>query len=305
MASDDAREPHSAAYFGPERDFWWNLDHLALIASRRGLASVRSVLDVGSGQGHWGMLLSSVLPGDASFAGVEREPEWVAEAGRRAERLGLADRFRFLQGVAESIPFDDASFDLVTCQTVLIHVPDPRAVVREMLRVAKPGGQVIVAEPNNRVSFLVDSSVTAAAGVEDLVDLIRFRLYCERGKHAVGEGNMSVGDLLPGVFADVGLVDVEAFVSDKAAVMVPPYRTEEQQALKGLLLHEAESGGWGWSRDEAERYYVSGGGEPGDFAPAWDRRIAEARAVAAAVERGAFHSAGGMIHYVVVGTRPG
>jgi SAM-dependent methyltransferase len=303
MASD--ARPHSAAYFGPDRDFWWNLDHLELVASRRGLASVRSVLDIGSGQGHWGMLLSSVLPRDATFAGVEREPEWIEEARRRAERSGLADRFRYVQGVAESLPFADASFDLVTCQTVLIHVPDPRAVVSEMLRVAKPGGQVIVAEPNNRVSFLVNSSVTATADVEDMVDLVRFRLYCERGKQAAGEGNMSVGDLLPGVFAEAGLVDVETFVSDKAAVMVPPYRTEEQQALQDVLLNEAESGGWGWSREETRRFFVAGGGEPGEFEPAWERRIAEARAVAAAVERGTFHSAGGMMHYVVAGTRPG
>jgi SAM-dependent methyltransferase len=304
MVGDEPRDPHSAAYFGPERDFWWNLDHLELIASRRGLAGVRSVLDVGSGQGHWGMLLASVLPRDASVAGIEREPEWVEEAGRRAERCGLADRFRYLQGVAEALPFGDASFDLVTCQTVLIHVADPRAVIREMIRVTKPGGQVIVAEPNNRASFLVDSSVTAEADVDQLVDLIRFRLLCERGKHAVGEGNFSIGDLLPGVFAEEGLVDVEAFVADKAAVMVPPYRGEEQQALKAALLHEAEGDTWGWSREETERFFLAGGGEPGDFGPAWERRMAEARAVAAAVDRGAFHSAGGVIHYLVAGTRP-
>ena len=305
MASDGQAEPHSAAYFGPERDFWWNLDHLELIARRRGLGGVGSVLDVGSGQGHWGMLLASVLPPGASVVGVEREPEWVAEATRRAERYGVAGRFRYVQGVAESLPFGDASFDLVTCQTVLIHVADPRAVIREMLRVTRPGGQVIVAEPNNRASFVVDSSVTAEADPEELVDLLRFRLRCERGKHALGEGNFSIGDLLPGVLAEEGLVDVEAFVSDKAAVMVPPYRGEEQQALRAALLAEAEGGTWGWTRAEAERYYLAGGGEPADFAAAWERRMEEARAVAAAVERGAFHSAGGVIHYLIAGTRAG
>jgi SAM-dependent methyltransferase len=305
MASDGRAEPHSAAYFGPERDFWWNHDHLELIARRRGLDGVGSVLDVGSGQGHWGMLLASVLPGDASVVGVEREPEWVAEAARRAERFGLGDRFRYVQGVAESLPFGDASFDLVTCQTVLIHVAEPRAVVREMLRVAKPGGQVIVAEPNNRASFLVDTSVTAEAGVEDLVDLLRFRLHCERGKRALSEGNFSIGDLLPGVFAEEGLVDLETFISDKAAVMVPPYGGEEQQALRAALLAEAEDGTWGWTREETERYFVAGGGDPGGFGAAWERRMREARAVADAVEQGSFHSAGGVIHYLIAGTRPG
>src|SRR4051812_14125023 len=132
---------HSAAFFGPERDFWWNHDHLRLIAQRRGLASVRSVLDVGSGVGHWGRLVASLVAPGATVAGVEREPEWVAEATRRA----AADpRFSYREGVAEALPFADGTFDLVTCQTVLIHVADPRAVIREMLRVAKPGGQLVV-----------------------------------------------------------------------------------------------------------------------------------------------------------------
>jgi SAM-dependent methyltransferase len=301
--TDEQRQPHSAAYFGPERDFWWNLDHLALIASRRELASVESVLDVGAGVGHWGMLLLPFLAPGATVIGVDREPEWVEQATRRAELRGLAARCRYVQGVAESLPFGDARFDLVTCQTLLIHVPKPGAVIGEMLRVAKPGGHVIAAEPNNRASFLVDSSVTAGAAVEELVDLIRFRLTCERGKAAVGEGNLSVGDLLPGYFAAAGLVDVEAFVSDKASVMVPPYRSDEQRALKAQLMREAVDGTWGWSRPEAERFFVAGGGRADEFDAAWERRRDEARAVAAALEEGAFHSAGGILHYLVAGRR--
>ena len=53
-------EPHSAAYFGPERDFWWNPDHLRLIGARRALQRVHNVLDVGSGVGHWGRLIATL-----------------------------------------------------------------------------------------------------------------------------------------------------------------------------------------------------------------------------------------------------
>jgi SAM-dependent methyltransferase len=302
--SDETHEPHSAAFFGPERDFWWNVDHLDLVVSRRSLGDVRSVLDVGAGVGHWGTLLASVLPPDASIIGIEREPKWVQEAARRAERLGLAHRCRYQQGVAESLPFDDASFDLVTCQTVLIHVADPRAVIREMLRVTRPGGHVIAAEPNNLASFLVASSLTTNAEIEDLVDLIRFCLTCERGKIALGEGNGSIGDLLPGYFTEEGLVDVEAFLSDKAAVMFAPYSSEEQQALRHHLIEAAQRGTWGWSREEARRFYTAGGGADTEFDATWQRRMTEARAVANAIEAGTFHTAGGTIHYLVAGRRP-
>ena len=68
-------EPHSAAYFGPERDFWWNHDHLRLIGARRGLNKVHNVLDVGSGVGHWGRLIATIVAPGAAITGIEREPD--------------------------------------------------------------------------------------------------------------------------------------------------------------------------------------------------------------------------------------
>ena len=123
----------------------------------------------------------------------------------------------------------------------------------------------------------------------------------ERGKIALGEGNSSLGDLVPGYFAEAGLVDVEAYLSDKTTMMIPPYAGEEQQALKAQMLDEAR-GYWGWSREEAQRYYDAGGGA--DFDAAWERRMAEVHAAAAAVRAGTFHSAGATILYLVAGRRP-
>lgn len=49
-----------------------------------------------------------------------------------------------LHGSLEAIPVDDASFDLVLCLQVLEHVPDPAAAVRELHRVVRPGGLVLL-----------------------------------------------------------------------------------------------------------------------------------------------------------------
>jgi SAM-dependent methyltransferase len=283
--------PHSAAYFGPERDFWWNLDHLELLATRRGLHSVRSVLDVGSGIGHWGMLLGRVL--DAEVVGVEREPQWVAEAKRRAQELGLP--CRYVEGVAEALPFDDGSFDLVTCQTVLIHVSDPLAVIREMLRVTRPGGQVVVAEPNNRASSVVAH--------EDPRDVLDFVVTCERGKIALGEGNNSVGDYVPGYFTQAGLVDIDVWLADKPEVLFPPYAAPGQRERAEAARREAATGWGGWTPEQARRYFEAGGGIR--FEDAWARRMAEARAIAAAIDAGTYHTAGGTLLYLVAGRRAG
>jgi SAM-dependent methyltransferase len=296
MAEGD--QPHSAETFGPLRDFWWNLDYLRLCARRFGLESSRSVLDVGSGIGHWGRLLAQVLPADSTVAGVDPEPAWVEEAGRRAAEAGLGARFSYRQGSVESLPFEDASFDLVTCQTVLLHVADPRVAIREMLRVTKPGGVVLAAEPNNRSIFLMDTSVSAGATVDERIDLVRFHMTCEHGKLALGEGNSSIGELLPRYFADEGLEAIQIYLSDKAWLMMPP------EALRGAYSEEAERGSWTSSREATRRFYLAGGGSEADFDVAWERRLSENRQVVAAIDAGSFSSAGGRVVYLVAGRRP-
>jgi 2-polyprenyl-3-methyl-5-hydroxy-6-metoxy-1,4-benzoquinol methylase len=49
-----------------------------------------------------------------------------------------------LHGSLEAIPVEDASFDVVLCLQVLEHVPDPAAAVRELRRVVRPGGRVLL-----------------------------------------------------------------------------------------------------------------------------------------------------------------
>jgi ubiquinone/menaquinone biosynthesis C-methylase UbiE len=55
-----------------------------------------------------------------------------------------------IAGTGESMPFPDASFDLVVCDNVLEHISEPAAVLREVARVLKPGGRFIAKTPNRR-----------------------------------------------------------------------------------------------------------------------------------------------------------
>src|SRR5262249_28625283 len=162
-------ESHSAEYFGETRDYWWNPDFLALMGRRLALDRVHDVLDVGCGVGHWGQLLAGVLPKSARVQGVDPDPSWVEQAVARAAARGLADRFRYQVAIAEKLPFADASFDLVTCQTVLIHVPDPGAAIDEMIRVTRPGGLILAAEPNNITRALIFDSLTFHDPVDEVI----------------------------------------------------------------------------------------------------------------------------------------
>jgi len=68
----------------------------------------------------------------------------VAAAKAEAERRGLKN-VGFRQCEADALPFGDKSFDAVVCRLGVMFFPDPLAALREMLRVAKPGGKISLA----------------------------------------------------------------------------------------------------------------------------------------------------------------
>ena len=297
------RAEHSAECFGDMRDDWWNLDFLRLRARRWKLDAVRDVLDVGCGVGHWGLLLASVLPDDARVTGIDREPTWVEEARSRALSRGLADRFSYQQGVAERLPFADGTFDLTTCQTVLIHLADPAAAIAEMLRVTRPGGLVAVAEPNNLTESLLLDSISRQASVDDIVELVRFQLTCERGKVALGEGDNSLGDRVPGLFVAQGLTDVEVFVNDCATAVVPPYATRAQRAAVDDARDLVARRHWIWSEADTRRFFVAGGGGERAFDAHFVRAMASREAIVRGIDDATYHAVMGGAFYLVGGRK--
>src|SRR5215470_3596377 len=260
---------HSAEHFGDTRDYWWNLDFLQLIGERLSFDRVRDFLDVGCGVGHWGQLLANVIPSSARVQGIDRDPLWVEKAAERAAACGLSDRFSYQIAVAEKLPFAEASFDLVTCQTVLIHMPDPGAAIDEMVRVARPGGLILAAEPNNVARALTFDSASFHDPVDEILARARLQLICQRGKAALGEGNNSIGDLVPGFFAERGLVNVCVCLNDKTNPLLPPYDSLEQRAMLEERSDLNARDFWIWSRADTHRYFLAGGGREGDFEALW------------------------------------
>lgn len=250
---------HSEAFLNDLRDSWWNADYLQLVARRLRLGRAREALDVGAGHGHWTRVVHGLLSEDATIVGLEREPDWVAEASRRA-RPGQ----RFVHGSAEALPFPDASFDLVTCQTLLIHVPEPAVVLAEMRRVLRPGGQLMVAEPNNLANVGSWAVQLPEVDVEDALEAMRLEIMVERGKHAVGEGHNSVGEVLVGLLRE-GWTDVQTWSNDRTRGMSPPY----DLAIVAQERTFHERGEHGWTRAEALRWFLAAGGTEADFDHAW------------------------------------
>ena len=101
------------------------------------------VLDVATGTG---MVAAELLARcDCSVVGIDQSAEMLAAARARfASREG--SRVELIEGQAEALPFPDASFDALTFTYLLRYVDAPRATVRELARVVRPGGRVVSLE---------------------------------------------------------------------------------------------------------------------------------------------------------------
>ncbi len=101
------------------------------------------LLDVGCGGGQIALAVARRRP-DLEVTGVDLSADQVQRATRRAARAGL--RVEFVEGTAMDLPFAAARFDILVSVASIKHWPDPRRGLEECLRVAKPGGQVMVTE---------------------------------------------------------------------------------------------------------------------------------------------------------------
>jgi SAM-dependent methyltransferase len=102
------------------------------------------VLEVGCGTGVVCRDLARIVGPRGAVVGVDPSRVLVAAARRLAREHRLHGRVRFQMGDGTRLTFRDGTFDGALAVTVLLHVPKPEAVVREMIRVTRPGGIVAV-----------------------------------------------------------------------------------------------------------------------------------------------------------------
>ncbi len=124
------------------------VESFAGVANPFSLGRLRSgerVLDLGSGAGTDSLVAAQMVGPRGSVTGIDMTTEMLAKARGAAEQMG-AGNVEFVEGEIESLPFADASFDVVISNGVIDLVPDKDAVFSEIHRVLVAGARLQIAD---------------------------------------------------------------------------------------------------------------------------------------------------------------
>lgn len=142
-------------------------DLLAFAASTRNQPGLR-ILDVGTGTALIPIELCGRDLSDCSVTAIDLAGEMLKLARRNVEQAGLTDCIVVEQVDAKQMPYADASFAAVISNSIVHHIPEPRKVLAEMIRVLQPGGVLFVRDllrPHDAAT--VEQIVQTYAGEEN------------------------------------------------------------------------------------------------------------------------------------------
>jgi SAM-dependent methyltransferase len=168
----------------------------AALLDRVGLRPGQAVIDLGCGpRGILDLLADRVSP-DGRVVGLDADPAHTAMAAEFVSGSGLG-QVEIMTADARHTGLPAGSFDLVHARTLLINLPDPAEVVAEMVRLARPGGAVAVAEPDTEHALCYPPDPAF-----DRICAIFPPAFSRNG------ADPAIGRRVPELFRDAGLTEV-------------------------------------------------------------------------------------------------
>jgi SAM-dependent methyltransferase len=178
----------------------WLAAHTERFFRRAGIGSGQRVLDLGSGVGDVALIAGRLVGSSGEVVGVERDARAIARAAARMKEMGLK-HVRFTQTDAADLPAEEL-FDAAVGRYILMFLRDPVSVLRDVLKIVRPGGVVAFEEPSWELFLKAcDSLPLWRAGAALMVETF----------HRTGT-NTRMGTDLPAAFRGAGLLEPETHV---------------------------------------------------------------------------------------------
>ena len=170
--------------------------HSAALLDRVGVQAGWKAIDLGCGPSGIIDLLAERVGPAGHVTGLDVNPANVALAREFADERGLANA-DIAEGDARRTGLPQSSFDVVHARTLLVNIPDPAAVVAEMVRLVRPGGWVAALEPDGGGSLCYPPHPAW-----DRLNQIWWNVRQAEGV------DLLFGRRLPELFRQAGLVDI-------------------------------------------------------------------------------------------------
>jgi SAM-dependent methyltransferase len=212
-----------------------NADYLEFLVRkvwRIDLSPLR-VAEFGCGYGRFASMLLPLLSIGTSYTGFDSAATLISK-GKEI----FADspyQISFLRGDARHAPLRDRNFDVTIAHLVLMHVPDAQRVLREMIRVTRPGGLVIACDANrngNNALLNIEESNEQETQPLELFQAVNRSIRRESGV------DYNIGMKTPILMHRMGLKNVQARMSDAVALIIPPLDTAEKQQVFNAMCSE-------------------------------------------------------------------
>ena len=200
-----------------------------VLASLIDFSQITRIVEVGCGRGRLAIRLAGLVGAHGHVVGLDASKEVLGLAARDA-RAARVSNLTFEVGDARDLRLPDGAADLVICSSLLCSLKEVDAVVREMLRITRKGGVLVIAEP----------------GGEQLChdpDSRRFTYLSAKLNGAFVRGwwrravDQHVGLRVPGILLRHGVKEIAAEVVCQVFLMSDPRRTLED--VEGQLKTES------------------------------------------------------------------
>lgn len=202
------------------------------------------VLDAGCGTGVDALSMAYWVGDTGHVYGIDSSHEMIKTAQNNAEPSGLPITFQ--QSGIYDLPFADNMFDRTRSDKVFQHLRDPQAALAELIRVTKPGGKIIIADPDHD-SLIIDTPFTEIN-----------RRFTHFRSEQLAQGGIAHQQYA--LFKQCGLIDVYAeplttmYTNYDEKKITSPYLQEIWIAQKNGVVSEEEAMRWAVYVEEAILY---------------------------------------------------